>query len=69
MLAPLTPGSPREKLVSALSAKLDDLDRPGVVRLSIAAAAPSDFMSLFEALATDAADPSQLAVDVQYQPD
>jgi hypothetical protein len=63
------PGSPGARLHDAVSAKLRDLDRPGVLRIRLRAAEPSGMETLFEALSAETLDESRFSLEIGYEPD
>jgi hypothetical protein len=68
-MGPLVPGSPAARLHEAISAKLSDLDRPGVLHIRLSSTEPTDGQTLFEALAGESLDESRFSLDIGYLPD
>lgn len=68
-LQPMAPGSPAAAVYDAVTAMLDDLDRPGVLRFSLVSDEPLPLEDLFEALAeAEALEADGLAFAITYQP-
>jgi hypothetical protein len=68
-LAPMTPGSPAAAVHDAVSAMLADLDRPGVLRFSLASDRPRPLEDLFAALAVaETLDADGLTFAITYLP-
>jgi|GEM_PF-2448669 len=68
-LEPMTPGSPAAAVHDALSAMLDDLDRPGVLRFSLESDEALPLEALFEALAAaETLEGDGLRFSISYLP-
>ncbi|MEX2518448.1 MAG: hypothetical protein WD969_03845 [Paracoccaceae bacterium] len=66
-LGPPAPGSPRTQLLEALSARLNDLDNPGIVRARLSAPDALDGETAMMELMSDAPNPTVLTVEVVYE--
>ncbi len=68
-LQPMPPGSPNEAAFAAISAMLADLDRPGVLRFSLATTAPRALEELFDDVsAAETLESDRLKIGVTYTP-
>jgi len=68
-IGPMPPGSPQARFYETVAARLNDIDRPGTVKMSFRAARPMDMSALMEAIGAEQIDESQIQVDVGYTPD
>jgi len=68
-LAPMTPGSPQERLYQAVAAKLNAIDQSGRLRISFRAAQPMAMDALMEALSAEPIDESVVKFEAAYTPD
>ena len=68
MLGPVPPGSAAQQFHDMVSARLADLSRPGVIRVSASAASPLPVETIVDSFGADAVDPT-ITVEMSYTPD
>jgi hypothetical protein len=68
-IGPMPPGSPQARFYETITTRLNDIDRPGTVRMSFRAAQPMDMAALMEAIGAEQIDESKIQVDIAYTPD
>lgn len=69
MIGPVEAGSAVQQFYDMVSARLADLARPGVMRVSVNAASPLPVETLIGSLEAVAIDPAVMTVDMSYTPD
>ena len=69
MIGPVEAGSAVRQIYDMVSARLADLPRPGVMRVSVNAASPLPVETLINSLEAEAVDPAVMTVEMSYTPD